>query len=261
MSLSEPDDPWYRDGLAFECTRCGACCTGAPGYVWVDRRGDRPAGRAPRRDGRRSSRRRYVRRVGDRYSLIEKPGGDCIFWDKQAGCTVYPARPVQCQTWPFWPENLETPEDWEHVDAVCPGSGAGPAGSASRRSRRRPPRGPLMITAPTSRPARTRRRRFRDALRALYAELDAEVAAARARSAELSGRCCRFAEYDHTLFLSAPEAALLLADAPPPSRPLDDGATCPWQDARGPLHGARGPAAGLPRLLLRPRLSGATPRR
>ena len=51
---------------------------------------------------------KFVRRVKDRYSLIEKPGGDCIFWDKEAGCTVYPARPVQCQTWPFWPENVET---------------------------------------------------------------------------------------------------------------------------------------------------------
>ncbi len=47
---------------------------------------------------------KFVRQVGDDYSLIEKPGGDCIFWDKVAGCTVYPARPAQCQTWPFWPE-------------------------------------------------------------------------------------------------------------------------------------------------------------
>ena len=69
--------------------------------------------------------RRYVRRVGDRYSLIEKPGGDCVFWDEQAGCTVYPARPVQCRTWPFWAENIETPADWEHVRRVCPGSGRG----------------------------------------------------------------------------------------------------------------------------------------
>jgi Fe-S-cluster containining protein len=67
----------------------------------------------------------FVRRVGHRYSLIEKPGGDCIFWDKAAGCTVYPARPVQCQTWPFWPENIETPEEWEGVKSVCPGSGRG----------------------------------------------------------------------------------------------------------------------------------------
>jgi hypothetical protein len=35
------------------------------------------------------------------------------------------------------------------------------------------------------------------------------------------------------LFLSAPEADLLLAEAPPPARPLDAGATCPWQGATG----------------------------
>ncbi len=73
---------------------------------------------------------------------------------------------------------------------------------------------------------------YRDALRALYEALDADVARAGGVCA-LSGRCCRFAEYDHTLFLSAPEAALLLVDAPAPSRPLDDGATCPWQDDQG----------------------------
>ena len=33
MTADSPE--WYRDGLRFECTRCGACCTGAPGYVWV----------------------------------------------------------------------------------------------------------------------------------------------------------------------------------------------------------------------------------
>ncbi len=32
----DDQSPWYRDGLAFTCTQCGACCTGAPGYVWVD---------------------------------------------------------------------------------------------------------------------------------------------------------------------------------------------------------------------------------
>lgn len=73
---------------------------------------------------------------------------------------------------------------------------------------------------------------YRDALHAIYAELDAEVAR-RAPVCALSGRCCRFIAYDHTLFVSAPEAALLLADAPPPSRPLDDGETCPWQDVQG----------------------------
>ena len=65
--------------------------------------------------------RRYVRQVGVRYSLIEKPGGDCIFWDKGSGCTVYEARPVQCRTWPFWAENVESPAAWAEVGGGCPG--------------------------------------------------------------------------------------------------------------------------------------------
>ena len=28
-------EKWYGNGLKFECTQCGHCCTGAPGYVWV----------------------------------------------------------------------------------------------------------------------------------------------------------------------------------------------------------------------------------
>jgi uncharacterized protein len=124
MSRTESKSPWYGDGLAFSCTRCGACCTGAPGYVWV----------SPEEIARLAQFRgetveqftaKFVRRVNDSYSLIEKPGGDCIFWDKHAGCTVYSARPDQCQTWPFWPENVETPQDWDYVRSVCPGSGTG----------------------------------------------------------------------------------------------------------------------------------------
>ncbi len=73
---------------------------------------------------------------------------------------------------------------------------------------------------------------IRRELAVVYADLAGEVARAGPVCA-LSGRCCRFTEYDHTLFLSEIEARLLLADAPEPSRPLDDGSTCPWQDSRG----------------------------
>src|SRR5436305_33396 len=124
MSAQDTDSPWYRDGLAFECTRCGACCTGAPGFVWVTpeeiARLAESLGESVEQFGRT-----YLRRVGHRYSLIEKPGGDCVFWSHEAGCTVYPARPTQCQTWPFWPDNLESPSDWERTTSVCPGSGRG----------------------------------------------------------------------------------------------------------------------------------------
>ena len=121
MQAPEAESPWYRDGLRFECTKCGACCTGDPGFVWVNLE---EIERLAKFVGLAFDdfTRKYVRQVGMRYSLIERPGGDCIFWDKSSGCTVYQARPVQCRTWPFWPENLETPEDWEYVEAICPGS-------------------------------------------------------------------------------------------------------------------------------------------
>ena len=124
MSVPQRKSPWYGDGLAFTCTRCGDCCTGAPGYVWVTIDEMRRIAEF-RGETVESFAERFVRLVDDRFSLIEKPGGDCIFWDKQAGCTVYDARPDQCRAWPFWPENLATRRAWGRVCEVCPGAGRG----------------------------------------------------------------------------------------------------------------------------------------
>ncbi|WP_165221220.1 YkgJ family cysteine cluster protein [Aquisphaera insulae] len=124
MAGSTPDQRWYRDGLSFTCTRCGNCCTGAPGYVWVSPE-EIATLAAHRGESVDAFSRRFVRQVGVHYSLTERPGGDCIFWDRKAGCTVYEARPAQCRTWPFWPENVETPADWERIRKGCPGAGQG----------------------------------------------------------------------------------------------------------------------------------------
>jgi Fe-S-cluster containining protein len=69
-------------------------------------------------------------------------------------------------------------------------------------------------------------------LRTIYTELDQAVSRL-GPVCELSGRCCRFKEHGHTLFVSAIEAALLVDLARAPERPLDSGETCPWQDHRG----------------------------
>ena len=62
---------------------------------------------------------------------------------------------------------------------------------------------------------------------AIYAEADAAVAAAGPRC-DASGRCCRFKEYGHTLFISNLEAEVLLESAPPYERPVS-GDFCPFQ--------------------------------
>lgn len=119
------DDPWYRDGLRFECTGCGDCCTGAPGFVWVNRAEIEALaerlGLAPV-----EFEERFVRKVGVRRSLVEHSNGDCVFFDGATRrCTVYEQRPRQCRTWPFWESNVATPEDWADTCRACPGSGRG----------------------------------------------------------------------------------------------------------------------------------------
>ncbi len=115
------NEPWYEEGLRFACTQCGACCRGE-GYVWVD----------PRRISelaeflglsREELGRRYLRRVNGRLALVDGPDGACVFW--QHGCKVYPVRPTQCRTFPFWPEHLAAPEAWDEVAAVSPGVNRG----------------------------------------------------------------------------------------------------------------------------------------
>jgi Fe-S-cluster containining protein len=119
------DLPWYSDGLQFTCTECGDCCSGAPGYVWVNNE-EITALAALVGMTAEAFEDQYVRRVGIRKSLKEFPSGDCVFLDSQTRkCSVYQARPRQCRTWPFWDSNLKTPEDWKHTCAVCPGSGQG----------------------------------------------------------------------------------------------------------------------------------------
>ncbi len=119
------DQPWYQQGLRFQCTQCGNCCTGAPGYVWVNAEEiERLAALVGL--GIAAFEERYVRRVGTRKSLVEFDNGDCVFFDSKARtCTVYDARPRQCRSWPFWESNLRTPEAWEQTCEVCPGSGKG----------------------------------------------------------------------------------------------------------------------------------------
>ncbi len=119
-----PTEPWYRDGLSFRCTQCGDCCTGAPGFVWVEP--DEVADIAQfRGETPEHVEAVYTRKALGRRSLRERAGGDCVFFEHGVGCTVYAARPRQCRTWPFWESNLETPADWKRTCEVCPGSGQG----------------------------------------------------------------------------------------------------------------------------------------
>lgn len=117
-------EPWYHEGLRFECTRCGHCCTGEPGFVWVN---DTEIRRIAEYRGEPLDEftQLHTRPTFRGRSLREKANGDCVFWDREKGCTIYPVRPIQCRTWPFWDSNLRTPEEWQQTHEKCPGIGQG----------------------------------------------------------------------------------------------------------------------------------------
>ena len=122
--------PWYVAGLAFECTGCGRCCAGPePGYVWVN---NAEAAAIARHlgIGEAEMRRRYVRRVGSRESLVERRDNhNCIFLcprpEGGKHCAIYEVRPRQCRTWPFWPANLRSTAAWSIAGQRCEGINRG----------------------------------------------------------------------------------------------------------------------------------------
>ncbi len=118
-------EPWFRNGLRFECTGCGDCCTGAPGYVWLSAEEIETLAQALGLSVA-AFEAQYVRVVEDRKSLIEVDQGDCVFFDRSSRqCRVYAHRPMQCRTWPFWQSNLRTPAMWQAVARICPGCNRG----------------------------------------------------------------------------------------------------------------------------------------
>lgn len=129
MAASKPQgSPWYAEGLKFTCTQCGNCCTGAPGYVYVD---EQEIGLIADFIGSPNGKlgKEHLRRVGRAYSLTEdKKSGDCCFLklvDGKRICSIYPVRPLQCRTWPFWDINLDSPADWADAAKGCPGMNKG----------------------------------------------------------------------------------------------------------------------------------------
>jgi len=113
--------PWYKEGLRFECTQCGKCCTGSPGYVWVTE-AEISAMAGFLNISTAEFKKKYVRLCNNRFALVERKsqGYDCVFL-KDNKCLVYGARPTQCRTFPWWKENLNSEESWKLAARECEG--------------------------------------------------------------------------------------------------------------------------------------------
>ncbi|HXY54438.1 MAG TPA: YkgJ family cysteine cluster protein [Nitrospirota bacterium] len=115
---------FYRDGIKFECQGSGKCCItrGKYEYVYISFK-DRKRLAAYLGISTDTFTSRYAQKTDGRYHIknVEK---DCFFYQNNR-CTVYDARPWQCRTWPFWPENMSRTVWEEEVASYCPGVGKG----------------------------------------------------------------------------------------------------------------------------------------
>jgi Fe-S-cluster containining protein len=113
-----------KEGFSYKfnpkaCKECeGNCCIGESGYIWVSYNEIKEISKFLGID-EDSFKNSFLIKVGYRYSIKERPFKDgyaCIFFEN--GCKIYPVRPIQCRTFPFWDYFKDRVEE---LKKECPG--------------------------------------------------------------------------------------------------------------------------------------------
>ena len=120
MKVGQNGFPYQFDPQT--CQTCpGNCCRGQTGYIWVTAEELESQAAYLGMDLEVFSR-EYVRRAEGRFSLRErKTKGEylcCFFNPDERRCLIYPVRPTQCRTFPFWESFRADPRE---VLEECPG--------------------------------------------------------------------------------------------------------------------------------------------
>jgi Fe-S-cluster containining protein len=115
---------FYSEGIRFACQSTGRCCTsrGEYGFVYLN---DADQARLAAHLGVSVPElvAQHCSRTEGQVHLAH-PERDCAFLDGNR-CGIYEARPEQCRTWPFWPENMRAKTWRTEVASFCPGVGKG----------------------------------------------------------------------------------------------------------------------------------------
>nr|WP_231944872.1 MULTISPECIES: YkgJ family cysteine cluster protein [Helicobacter] len=119
---SMSDYPFSFD--ASKCEGCGGkCCIGESGYVFASIKEMQEIA-AFLALSFESFCMQYVRKVGYRFSFLEKPyqnGLACVFFD-DGKCGIYALRPAQCRNFPFWESHKSlSGDDFVSLTHMCAG--------------------------------------------------------------------------------------------------------------------------------------------
>jgi Fe-S-cluster containining protein len=116
--------PYFFDaGIRFVCQQCGKCCTGDPGIIHVtvtdiQMISDYLNVSVP------DIMTEFIRPYPKGLTIAETKNGNCRFYQTN-DCIIYPVRPIQCRTYPFWLRTLRSESSWRNACRECPGIGSG----------------------------------------------------------------------------------------------------------------------------------------
>lgn len=126
MKKQTSKNKWWSEGVQFQCQGSGQCCVthGEFGFVFLTLK-DRQAIAKKLKISTAQFTKKYCDKFHGAFHLKEDPENpNCMFLHKKR-CEIYEARPIQCRTWPFWPEVM-SPKAWKkEVVNFCPGVGKG----------------------------------------------------------------------------------------------------------------------------------------
>ncbi|HLX43979.1 MAG TPA: YkgJ family cysteine cluster protein [Bryobacteraceae bacterium] len=113
-----------HESVRFTCQRgCINCCD-QQGFVYLT---EDDVKRIAKFTGmtRRAFEAKYIYRTAHQRRFRKPRDKQCPFLVDH-GCSIHPAKPTQCRTFPFWPELVEHPKEWNRTARYCPGIGKGP---------------------------------------------------------------------------------------------------------------------------------------
>ncbi len=115
-------NPWYAKGLRFTCQRSGNCCKthGEYAFIYLAAQDVTAIAAHLGLDGAEFLARHC--REDEGYTVLAIDAPECPFLGPRSTCSIYPVRPKQCATWPFWKENLDDEARWRGpAKDCCPG--------------------------------------------------------------------------------------------------------------------------------------------
>jgi glycosyltransferase involved in cell wall biosynthesis/Fe-S-cluster containining protein len=115
---------WFGEGLRFKCLpNCTECC-GQNGAIFLSGYDIKQLAKTQGMTEEAFAEKHTHVFGGKRIALKWTDEGRCPFVTS-TGCSVHGSHPVQCQTFPFWPEHAMNPTGWEKAKRRCPGVGFG----------------------------------------------------------------------------------------------------------------------------------------